>query len=572
MERDRKSKVEKGRKGKQYHNGQTAKLNKQRKKTYISVGIGLLLLILFMVANAVMSSVQDAQLNATMALNEYRLGSKTLTYSVQSYAVTGNQAYYDEYMKELNEDKCRDKALAELKKLDITDEEWAELDQIAKLSEGLVPLEEEAMEYAGKGDTAKAQSFVFSQKYEDTVEQINKLTDEVINQVQDRKSEQQKLLKIVLVVYEIFLVVSFLYIAFEVARLIQFAKKELLEPIQKVSVQMSALAGGNFHQELDLKEDDSEVGTMVSSIQFMKKNLLGMVEEISEILKLMGDGNYHIEIRKEYVGEFVRIKESFIKIGEKMRETLLLIREASVQIDKGSEQLACAAEDLADGSTTQAGQVAQLVTAVEDMSKSMERNATAAEESVKIASQAGQILQTGNDKMQDLKEAIGEISSCSEQIGSIIGAIEDIASQTNLLSLNAAIEAARAGEAGKGFAVVAEQVKNLAEESAKAAGRTTELIETTIATVEKGIAIADETAVSIGEVMEGAKVATEKMGQIAEMLEQDVEHMHRVNTSIMEVSSVVDNNSATSEETAAVSEEQKAQVETMVSMMDKFVI
>lgn len=571
MVKDRKDRKAKNKQVK-HNDGQTVRLNKQRKRTYIAVGLGLVLLILFMVANAVMSNVHSGQLNANKALNEYRLGSKNLTYSVQSYAVTGDQIYYEQYMKELNEEKNRENALAELKKLDITDEEWKELNEIVKLSESLVPLEEEALEYAGKGDIAKAQSFVFSQKYEDTVVQINDLTADVINQIQDRKGEQQKLLSIVLVIYEVFLVISFLYVAFEVARLIVFAKKELLEPIQKVSVQMSALAGGDFHQELDLKEDSSEVGTMVSSIQFMKKNLLGMVEEISEILELMGNGNYHIQVQKEYVGEFVRIKESFIKIGGKMRETLLLIREASEQIDKGSEQLACAAEDLADGSTKQAGQVAELVTAVEDMSKSMERNATAAEESVKIASQAGEILQIGNHKMQDLKEAIGEISSCSEQIGSIIGAIEDIASQTNLLSLNAAIEAARAGEAGKGFAVVAEQVKNLAEESAKAAGKTTELIETTIATVERGITIADETAVSMGEVMDGARVATEKMGQIAEMLEQDVEHMHRVNASIMEVSSVVDNNSATSEETAAVSEEQKAQVETMVSMMDKFVI
>lgn len=174
--------------------------------------------------------------------------------------------------------------------------------------------------------------------------------------------------------------------------------------------------------------------------------------------------------------------------------------------------------------------------------------------------------------MQELKEAIAEISACSEQIGTIIGTIEDIASQTNLLSLNAAIEAARAGEAGKGFAVVAEQVKNLANESAKAAGRTTELIETTVTAMQKGITIADETSENMKEVMKSTTVATEKIGQIVEMLEQNVEKMHNVNDSIEQVSSVVDNNSATSEETAAVSEAQKRQVEAMVEMMNKFEI
>ena len=145
----------------------------------------------------------------------------------------------------------------------------------------------------------------------------------------------------------------------------------------------------------------------------------------------------------------------------------------------------------------------------------MEHSATEADASVEMASQAGQTLEKGNEKMQELKHAIAEISKCSEQIESIIDAIEDIASQTNLLSLNAAIEAARAGEAGRGFAVVASQVKSLSEESAKAAGQTRGLIEATIQTVEKGISIADETVANMTEVMESAKAATEKMGQIA---------------------------------------------------------
>ena len=204
------------------------------------------------------------------------------------------------------------------------------------------------------------------------------------------------------------------------------------------------------------------------------------------------------------------------------------------------------------------------------MTGSMENNVKKAQESVDIASRAGVTLSQGNAKMQELKTAIGEISRCSEQIGTIIGTIEDIASQTNLLSLNAAIEAARAGEAGKGFAVVAEQVKSLAEESGKAAGKTTKLIETAIAAVDSGIAIADEAAANMDEVMIGASAATETMSQISVMLQNDVEHMQKVRANLQQVSAVVDNNSATSQETAAVSEEQKAQVEAMVELMDRF--
>jgi len=553
-------------------NGQAAQLRKLVIQSLFAIGLEMVLLLTLVLANFMLSWAQSGQISSMMSLNQYRLGSKTLTYAVQSYAVTGDQKFYDDYMKELNQDRNRDIALEELSKRDITDEEWAILDRIAQMSERLIPLEEEAMAYAAKGDTAKAQSYVFSAEYQNTVSEINVETDKGIRQIQERKSDQISMIGTVQIVIEILFVISFIYVIIRIINIIKFTQKELLDPIEKVSVEMGTLVQGDFSSKLDLRQDDSEVGVMVTAIGEMKQNLHGMIEEISETLEQMGSGNYNIDVQKEYVGEFGRIKRSFLKISEKMRETLLTIRDVSGQINRGSEQLACAAEDLAEGSTTQAGQVSDLVTVIEDMSKSMEHNAVEAEESVRVASKAGATLQTGYAKMQELKGAIGEISKCSEQIGTIIGAIEDIASQTNLLSLNAAIEAARAGEAGKGFAVVAEQVKNLAEESGKAARRTTELIGTTIEAVEKGIAIADETAENMDQVMDGAREATERMGEIAKMLVRDVEHMQEVNASITQVSAVVDNNSATSQETAAVSEQQKAQVETMVALMDKFEI
>ncbi|MBO5371402.1 MAG: HAMP domain-containing protein [Lachnospiraceae bacterium] len=552
--------------------GQAAKLKKLVNQAFIAIGLGIVLLILSIAATTYVSNTQSAQLEVTVALNQYRLASKALTYAVQSYAVTANEIYYDTYMKELNEDKNREKAIAILKENDITEEEWSKLNKIIELSDGLVPLETGAIESIKSGNYITAQNHVFNDSYEQTVSQINAITDEVISDIQNRKSIEKRNISIFSSLMQVIFIISFMYVVIQIKNIIKFSRTELLEPIKKVSVQMTALAKGDFRQELDMYVDESEVGQMVQSISFMKENILNMVEEISEILEQMGSGNYRIDIQQEYVGEFIKIKESLLTISEKMRETLMTIREVSGQIDNGSEQLASAAEDLAEGSTTQAAQVSDLVIVVNNMLKSMENNVNEAEESVQIASKAGETLMTGNVKMQELKDAIGEISKCSEQIGTIINDIEEIASQTNLLSLNAAIEAARAGEAGKGFAVVADQVKNLAEESARAAGRTTKLIETTILAVDKGIAIADETAQNMNVVMNGAKEATEKMGQIAEILKNDAENMNQINENIMLVSGVVDNNSATSEETAAISEEQKAQVETMVELMNRFEI
>lgn len=551
-------------------NSQAAKLKRRVFQSFAALLAGSIFLVLMIGSNIKLSSVSDEQLKATMYTNQFRLGSKTLTYAVQAYAVTADEKFYNDYMNELNVDKNRDIAWAELEKLDIRESEWAYLEQIAELSNGLVPLETEAIEFAGKGDTDSARTYVFSDEYGDTIDQINSLSDQAIEAIQNRLTTQTDRIRQQQIIFEVLLIFSFLIVIIQILKTIQFSRMELLNPIKKVEAQMVELAKGNLHVPLDLKADDSEVGQMVSAIALMKRHLIGMIDEITSTLAQMGNGNFRVSIKEEYAGDFQQIKASFIKICNEMKKTLSTIQEVTGQIDRGSEQLAGAAEDLAGGSTVQAAKVSELMSLIETMSGNMIRNEQKAMASVELATNAGSALAAGNSKMEELKTAIEDISKCSEQIRTIINTIQDIATQTNLLSLNAAIEAARAGEAGRGFAVVADQVKNLAEESATAAGETTKLIETTIIAVEKGISIADETAEDMALVMVGAKEATETMSNMAYLLKEDVTRMREINDSINLVSEIVDNNSATSQETAAVSEEQKAQVETMVQLMSKF--
>ena len=552
---------------------QEARLKTLTQRMYMIVGVSIIMLLAFIALTTYSRSTSAEQLETTMFLNQYRLGSKNLTAAVQSYAATGDETFYNNYMKELNEDKNRDIAWAGLQENNIEEEEWEMLKEIGRMSDGLVPLEEEAMKQVAAGNTKKAVESVYGAAYMETANKISSQTDKAIETIQNRLERYQSILNTIVTVCEIVFVASIIAIIYMIVLTIGFARKELLDPIIGVSAALSELAKGNLDADLgDMKENNSEVGRMVGALAYMKENFSHMITEIANVLGSMGQGNYRVEVKENYVGEFVKIKTAMEEIIEEMKGVLNTIRNTAQEIDGGSEQLAKAAMDLADGSTVQAAKMQEVADMVNQMSVSMEAKAEEANETVKISMQAADALQDGNAKMQELKVAIGDIEKCSNEIRTIIGTIEDIANQTNLLSLNAAIEAARAGEAGRGFAVVAEQVKNLAEESAKAAGETRKLIDTTVEAVQKGIAYADVTAESMNEVMEGAKMSTEMMEKMAVELREEAANMMKIDDNVARVAEIVDNNSATSEETAAVSEEQTAQVATMVQMMEQFTI
>lgn len=541
-----------------------------KSKGMVIVG-GIFLLLLFSIM-IITNRISSEQLEDTMYLNQYRLGSKALTAAVQAYSVTGDQQYYDAYMKELNEDKNRDIAWAGLEENDIKAEEWDKLNQIAGLSNGLVPLEEAAMSSVADGDMQSAIDYVFGDQYGETIQQINAITDDAISTIQTRMERKKNILAFIEILAALCFLVSFLVLVNQILYTTKFASKELLQPIINVSDQMTQLAAGDLHSEFHMQKDDSEVGRMVEAICYMKSSLTNIIGEITSILDQMGQGNYQVTIRQEYVGDYQLIRDAFNRITDEMKQTVTTIQEASGEINCGAGQLADAADNLATACTSQAGQVSVVAEHINELNTIIASNKKDAEEAVKISNLSASTLTAGNAKMEELKDAIQEISSCSEKISSIIGAIEDIATETNLLALNAAIEAARAGEAGKGFAVVAEQVKKLAEESSQAAGKTTQLIETTIAAVQNGTTIADEAAANMEDVVMSSTEVGERIQKIVEQFAREENSIGRINDNIAEIAGIVDNNSATSEETAAISEEQKSQAEAMAELIGRFKI
>ena len=233
-------------------NSQELRLRIIVKSSVTALVIGGILLLISIVMNLYVMLVEEERLETTQLLNQYRLGSKALTYAVQAYSVTGNLDYYNDYMKELNEDKNRDIAWAGLKENDITQEEWSEMESIAKMSDGLVPLEEEAMRAAYAGNREEAITYVFGEQYESDIAVINSQTDAAINRIQGRLDAKKNTLVIVQMVVEFFFLLSFCYVIRQIIVSIKFSREELLVPITKVSDQMVAMSEGNLHEPFEI--------------------------------------------------------------------------------------------------------------------------------------------------------------------------------------------------------------------------------------------------------------------------------------------------------------------------------
>ena len=193
-----------------------------------------------------------------------------------------------------------------------------------------------------------------------------------------------------------------------------------------------------------------------------------------------------------------------------------------------------------------------------------------AEKAQELGVLSGSHVETSNQKMTDMQGAMEEITEKSKEISKIIKTIDDIAFQTNILSLNAAIEAARAGEAGKGFAVVADEVGNLAKKSQEAAQNTSLLIEETIGAVQKGAKFTEETAEALHSVSESTNQVNDLIGEISKASEEESSGVSRLSDGLQEISAVVQENSATAEESAATAEELSAQANLMNDLVDKF--
>ncbi len=346
--------------------------------------------------------------------------------------------------------------------------------------------------------------------------------------------------------------------------------KAVAGPIVTSVDRLKLLAEGDLHSNVPVPTENDETAILMNCLAETIHDLNTVISDISSHLAELSEGNFMLAIDENYKGDFSQISDSFRGIIDSLSVAMRDIDSNAESVRKGATDLAGAAQVLAEGATDQASAIEELTATITDISEKIHINAENAEKVRGIVEgMNGQVIES-NEQMKLSTEAMSRIREASNKIAEIISSIEEIASQTNLLALNASIEAARAGEAGKGFAVVATQVGILSEQSTEAAKNTKDLIQNAILAVEDGTKLANSTAESLLLVVDNAKVVSESISQIAAASDNQAEAAAQITEGINQIASVVQSNSATSEESAAASEELSSQADMLKELVGRF--
>lgn len=423
------------------------------------------------------------------------------------------------------------------------------------------------------GQSAKAQNIM--------IDEVAPLYDEIYSGMRDlmntKVTEGDHLADTLSVVTLIFIIIIAVIIIVSIlvsSKMGVSIAKGISKPLVALENRLSTFAQGNLHDPfLEVKSND-EVASIAATSTEMAETLNAVITDVGVLMEGMANGDYTIqsEHSDKYVGDFEQLLTAMRGMRDAMVHTIQMIGEASSQVSAGSMNLAESSQSMAEGATEQAGAVQQLQATITDITSNIEQSADQAQIAYDQAKQYAAEAEDSSAEMKAMVDAMARIDETSKKIGNIISEIEDIASQTNLLSLNASIEAARAGEAGRGFAVVADQIRQLAEQTTKSAVDTRDLIEGALQEIAEGNAAADHAAESIGNVVNGIQQIAESSKHISDVAKTQANAMDQAEQGVNQISEVVQSNSASAEETSATSQELSAQATSLDELVGKFIL
>jgi methyl-accepting chemotaxis protein len=556
---------------------QMKKAMKQSKLIAILNGISILALILTIILlifytkeNQRLSKDNESRFDLTYNANRFMNGSAYLTNEVRAYSATGDQEHYDNYFNEINNLKNRDLGVAAMQEIGITDEEQSMIDEMAALSNNLVPLEENAMKNVQEGNLQEALDYVYGTDYSTAITQINAIKEEFLSALDTRTKEDIRRLNQRAAIIRTLIVLSMVVVGCIQLIVMYVTRKRILKPIIAVRDQMSEISTGNLSADFALESDTSEIGMLVESIHETKSELKKYIHDIDSKLAQMATGKMDLTIDNNYLGEFLPIQKALGQILDSLNYALLQINQTAGLVSDESEQVASDAQILSNGATEQASAIEELSASIQELSGQVKSTSQDADDARRSSIDLAGQLQACSKKMEELTSAMQDISESSMQISGIIKTIEDISFQTNILALNASVEAARAGNLGKGFAVVADEVQSLANKSSIAAKDITKLIENSMELVRHGTSLSGDTtdALSIG--VTGSQNTAELVQKIADSAQQQSISLEQLTAGINQISDVVHTNTVTAEKSASSASELYKQADELKRSVQKF--
>ncbi len=347
----------------------------------------------------------------------------------------------------------------------------------------------------------------------------------------------------------------------------------ILGPIDAISRAADEMARGKL--EIDIETDsEDELGRLADDLKESTNVIENIVRDIDDTLKRMSGGDFSTGSRNEklYIGDYEAIRSALADISYNLSSTLLEVRNSSTQVSQGASNMSQGATDLAEGATDQAAAVEELTASVNSITEQTRQLADVAERSKNMATSVRDNAEMSARKMHLVTDAMTRITEASAEIEQVTNSIEAIAKQTSLLALNASIEAARAGETGKGFAVVAEQIGKLADQSSEAAKNTHQLIADTMDEINNGNAVVAETTEALDAMQHSVEEITDMIIETGDLAGQQAQSMDEIDKGIEMISNVVQSNSATAQESSAVSIELSEQSESLNNLIGQFTI